>query len=687
MFTRFVLFLLLISFVFFSIISAVNFSDTQDYDAYGTRLASTNHFVVLAQNDGGRYTVSMPPFGPLYTCGYEYKSSNDFVISIATSRRQNSSQLSFVYLSTNSTDGYYQTLGVFTFSLDSNGKSANGSCLKQLGPNDGEHKAVIWNQEPSEMTALQVDLDVKYAYGFLSEMIFIYDIQRNSVVNLSQSDVFGPIEFYQKAVDISNTIDGIPMAIVAGYYEMDVERMLPIVYLIRLNPPYNMTIVSNYTITSNSQKFVRGHYATTYQFDYMMSVAIHDSTRQVLIAVPQLRQVLLFSYNSTTLTYIKQFNHPARSVTWLDSTNGTLAGFLLNSVPTLPWAQSRVEIMNITSDKIFYVYPNNQQTLDQWSNSPPSFLRMTTSADHQLIILTSDGIVVLVPSTDAGYYSATDDITNSKNNQQACPSGTYKNIRGTMPCTVCPTMTRSSSTVNCTACSTDSFCPLGSIKDINTSFLQTRSQAYAYPISSSGMSIDDILMQNTFTLPSNPIRCLIISPFFWSLIILVCVFILVLIMTILKKSHGGKKNYQRIKTIFKHSDLITNGEFWFGGAVSFSVIVLIIYSFWFGTAFLQKYPIETSTDATFACDETLRNTQFSSTLQLLSTIKTDEQKPIFQLLDQQKFTLTLHFIQTGFTCDSLATQVKYNEISVSNFLRTAFCFQRKTSALILCQCK
>ena len=37
---------------FFSIIYAITYSDTHDYDAYGTRIASTDYFVVLAQNDG-----------------------------------------------------------------------------------------------------------------------------------------------------------------------------------------------------------------------------------------------------------------------------------------------------------------------------------------------------------------------------------------------------------------------------------------------------------------------------------------------------------------------------------------------------------------------------------------------------------------------------------------------------------
>lgn len=164
-------------------------------------------------------------------------------------------------------------------------------------------------------------------------------------------------------------------------------------------------------------------------------------------------------------------------------------------------------------------------------------------------------------------------------------------------------------------------------------------------------------MQNTFSLQSTPRRCLFISPFFWALITLVLAFIILVIMGFLYYSPTGKKHYHRLEWFFLHSDLVSNGEFWFGGAISFAIIVLIIYDFWFGTVFIVKYPIETSTDANFACDPSLRNTQFTSALQLLAVIKTDEEKPIFKMLDEQEFIMNISFIQTGFTCTDIHAQV------------------------------
>jgi hypothetical protein len=430
---------------FFSIVYAITYSDTHDYDAYGTRIASTDHFVVLAQNDGLRYVVSMAPFGIEYVCDYNYTTSNDFVINIAVSRRQNSSQLSFVYLRTNSTDGRYQKLGLFTFSRENIRGSSNSSCSQMLGMNEGEHEVKEWNREPSEMSTLQVDLDGKYAYGFLSKAIFIYNIENSSVHDLSWNDIFSSIDLEPHALDITETDDGISMAIIAGYYQFDIQKTLPAVYLVRLNPPYNMTLIDNYTLLSGNQKFVRGRDTSTYQFDFVMSVSIHDFTQQVLVGVPQLSKTYLFSFNSTNLTLINSLNYPARSTSWFDN-NGTQAGLLLSGITTLPWAQSRVHIVNVTSNDTLYAYPNNQQILEQWSNIPPTFIRLTKTYDYQLVILATDGTVILVPLAEAGYYMTTDDINAGQKNPQICPAGTYKSIRGATPCTICPTMTKSSST-------------------------------------------------------------------------------------------------------------------------------------------------------------------------------------------------------------------------------------------------
>ena len=164
-------------------------------------------------------------------------------------------------------------------------------------------------------------------------------------------------------------------------------------------------------------------------------------------------------------------------------------------------------------------------------------------------------------------------------------------------------------------------------------------------------------MSNTFNLQSSPRQCLWISPFFWALIILCIALIILIVMALLYHSLAGKKYFHQLECIFHHFNLIGNAELWFGGPVSSPMIILIGYTFVFGSFFLDKYPMETSTDADYACDPSLRNTQLSSSLQLLATIKSEEEEPLFSMPDSQDFFMTVHFIQTGFTCRDIAAQV------------------------------
>ena len=101
-------------------------------------------------------------------------------------------------------------------------------------------------------------------------------------------------------------------------------------------------------------------------------------------------------------------------------------------------------------------------------------------------------------------------------------------------------------------------------------------------------------------------------------------------------------------------------QLWFGGLVSAAIIVLVVAAYYFSNAYLQQYPVErTTTNSSFACDAALRNAKFSTTMQKTSgsSHSTSENKPIFDLLNSQSFTLNIDLIQTAFTCaDSLYVQ-------------------------------
>ena len=428
--------------------STVTYSDRSDFDANGVRIASNDHFVVLAENDANRLVVSLAPFGRNYMCNFPYTNSSDFIISVATGRRQNSTQLSFVCLSTNSTDGDYQTLSLFTFSRTNGTDRPNQpiSGCNRLTPSDRSRRVLrVRNRQASEMSNLQVDPTGNYAYGFLSKSIFICDIQNGSVKDVPWESVFGNVTLELRALDVGETIDKVPMAIVAGYEQVDGARAQAKVYLIRLDPPSSMTIVDSRSMTTDSRIFFGGREALTYQFDSVMSVSIHDATQQVLISVPKILQTYLFSFNSTNLTLIDVSSTKTRSTMWLN-TNGTRVAYLFSDVATPPWSQSRIVAADLTSKNSLYAYPNNQQTLNAWSNTVPTFIRITATFDHQMVVLTSDGTVVLVRSTAPGYYIRTNDINAAPDTPATCPPGTFKGTRGARPCEVCQAGTKSSLT-------------------------------------------------------------------------------------------------------------------------------------------------------------------------------------------------------------------------------------------------
>ena len=107
-----------------------------------------------------------------------------------------------------------------------------------------------------------------------------------------------------------------------------------------------------------------------------------------------------------------------------------------------------------------------------------------------------------------------------------------------------------------------------------------------------------------------------------------------------------------IKTVFTHLDLI-------GGLVTLAIIALVALTCKFSISFSDLYSIENVTSnarESISCDSSLINAKFSSSLQLLSTRKHPEEKPIFDLLDEQNITLTVEFISTGFQCPSVSLQ-------------------------------
>ena len=209
----------------------------------------------------------------------------------------------------------------------------------------------------------------------------------------------------------------------------------------------------------------------------------------------------------------------------------------------------------------------------------------------------------------------------------------------------------------CVPCAPDSYCPLAAVGEVDLSKYAPASQAHPYPISPASTNFDDIIITNAFQLSTSNRSCLLVSPIFWTLLVLAIACLILIIMFCLHRRPGKRHHFKRLARAFRHTDLIGEGEMWIGGLFSFALLVLITFGFWFGSEYLRQYPIETAADANFACDKSLRNAKFSSSLQLLAVLRSEEEKPIFELLDQQSWTLSLDLIQTGFQCNEIHVQV------------------------------
>ena len=74
----------------------------------------------------------------------------------------------------------------------------------------------------------------------------------------------------------------------------------------------------------------------------------------------------------------------------------------------------------------------------------------------------------------------------------------------------------------------------------------------------------------------------------------------------------------------------------------------------FARSYLNQYPSEKVGPSTFACDTTIRNAKFQSSLQTLAIPVSSEEQPMFDMLNEQNFTLHLDFINTAASCQTLS---------------------------------
>ena len=366
-----------------------------------------------------------------------------------------------------------------------------------------------------------------------------------------------------------------------------------------------------------------------------------------------------------------------KSVTWLDDRLFAVTAY---SSSVLPWSSSQVLVFDastsFSSPRPLFVYPNNQQTLNP-AAIPPRFPRLYSSGAGNLVVLFNNGHVQLLCNAPPGFRTTTAPLQAGHSlvpfyqcQATTCAPGTSKNWSSIGPCLLCPLGTRNSQESNttnilCEPCDSNAFCPLGAVTNVpRDPYTRRVSQALTFPESPEATSFDDILLQNMLSLPTSSARCIIVSPFFWTLLTVGIVLLVVALTGLFRLIPRFTRQYLCITRIFKQTDLIGEGELWIGGLLSFSVVVLVGFAYAFSATYLRLYPIESSSDPSLMCDRTMRNAQFSTGFRLTSLHVTEEEIPMFELIDAQMLNLSVHLLNTQISCSDLKITLQSSAIEI-----------------------
>ena len=103
---------------------------------------------------------------------------------------------------------------------------------------------------------------------------------------------------------------------------------------------------------------------------------------------------------------------------------------------------------------------------------------------------------------------------------------------------------------------------------------------------------------------------------------------------------------------------------WLGGIASLAVILITAMAYNFAMSYLKQYPAEKVGPSSFACDETIRNAKFESSVKALAVPVSEVEKPIFVALGKQAFTLQLDFINTAMSCANVSIVEVIESMSV-----------------------
>ncbi|CAF0880877.1 unnamed protein product [Didymodactylos carnosus] len=593
-------------------------SNVSEFTAYGSKIAVNNVMIVEVYNDRHQFGVEFASAGGS-TCISDFENSS-YIYSVALGKYANVT--SFAYIGK---DKDTKTLFISSTTVLDN--------CTFTPPN-----IFSFNSSHSDHYLLAVNPTGQFLFGFSNDFILVWEPENQFAEKWTNNITYAQQTFVPYAVDVSQDF-----ALVVGSDGFTG----PIAYLLHFNS-CNIITSSFETCMTVVDVYV---YNTSGTGVSNMSVKINDAGH-VLWSIGSINKVILMSIVNVSLNVISTINNigEVKAVAWMTSTT---CAFLLSS---------QIQFYQITNGTFTYssTFPNTWKTL--CSTMTPNFVTIAMSDTIGLAILDVNGYVYVIRPTTIGYYSVTSTGCGTKirfaySKEAKCLPGYYHSETSARPCALCPSDTYNSGEnyVECVPCSNSSFCPLGSVADVDSSAMTSIVQARAYPVSPESTLFDDILLQNMFNMSFSR-HCLLVSPLFWTLLIIACALLVLTVMGISKFFVQCKDARQTIKYVFKQTDLIGEGELWIGGIVSFSVLVLVSFAYAFSTLYLKQYPIETSADSAFACNTNLRNSKFSTQMQLLGIPLSDEIQPLFDMLDAQAYMLNVDFVNTYFHCSDLIIQ-------------------------------
>ncbi|UJR28926.1 hypothetical protein I4U23_010145 [Adineta vaga] len=656
--------------------------NTKDYDAYGSKITLNDHLLVLAQNSylPPTFAIQFAPYNSTLTssqCSLIYpNTTNTFIYSVVLGKKQNQTQLHFFFIGEHTNDQNGIFIGMATFNHSQQTSNLNSSICNASFTYSLHYLNTYSHQEYS---ILGVHPQGIRAYVFTNRYVAVFHAVNTSSTNLNTWDgqtTWPDESFIPHAVDLSDHF-----GVIAGFIQNNANATVkysPMIYLIRFNSsdehyrPYVAHEYQPIATPGTWQDLLTNADADVYSAKYDMSVSI-DEKGNVFVGMQFINRVFLFTVNITNpieLNFVSRFTNGrsignGKGVAWME--NGI--GAVLINVYTLDyvWSSSQVYLFDIhengynSNSTPLSIFPNSHQLLP--SSFSSIFLNIVSSPSS-LALLDDKGNVLIFTPTQSQYYPAV--ITTGSSpfitSAKSCMAGTFKNKSGIHDCVLCRTGTKNPGNASdaCIPCSSDAFCPLGSVADVSKSTLETVYQVVPYPHSPESTIFDEILIQTMFSIGSG--RCLFVSPLFWALIVASIVIVIIIIMEIMHlfiKHPQSRKIRKVLQAIFRHMDLISDGEYWISGLVSFSVVVLVGFSYAFSNEYLRQYPIEKPSDAYFTCDKSMRNAKFDTNVQSLAIPLTHDEQEMFDLLNEQEFTLNVDFINTLVNCDAVSIQAQF----------------------------